>query len=214
MAEHTLALLDAVDEAEWDALKLQWPEAVRSHVRLAVDHPFLTGEHQMLVSDGRRAEICYIGYAGEPERGLLLHIKSIYPDGAYRLPTGGIHQGEAVLDTLAREIEEETGLQVGSAAGQVQVRRLLGLLAYELVHRGLGVSYAFATYHFLVELPQDAVLNPHDASERIAGWQWRAPAELDAIANMLQTVGTVAPRWADWGRYRALSHRFVAESLR
>jgi len=43
MAEHAFALLDAVDEAEWDALKLQWPEAVRSHVRLAVDHPFLTG---------------------------------------------------------------------------------------------------------------------------------------------------------------------------
>ena len=132
----------------------------------------------------------------------------------WELPGGGVEGEETYAETASREIEEETGLQVGSAAGQVQVRRLLGLLAYELVHRGLGVSYTFATYHFLVELPQDAVLNPHDASERIAGWQWRAPAELDAIANMLQTVGTVAPRWADWGRYRALSHRFVAESLR
>lgn len=214
MIERTLALLDAVDEAEWDALQARWPGAVRRHARLGVDHPFLTGEHQMLVSDGRRAEVCYIGYVGGPERGLLLHIKSIYPDGAYRLPTGGIHQGEAVLDTLAREIEEETGLQTGCAAGQVQVRKLLGMLSYELAHRGLGVSHAFATYHFLVELPRDAVLTPHDASERIAGWQWRAPAELEAIADRLERVGSVAPRWADWGRYRALSHRFVAESLR
>lgn len=214
MAKHTFALTDAVDEEEWAALQKQWPKASRRHARLVVDHPFLTGEHQMLVSDGRRAEICYIGYIGRPQTGLLLHIKSIYPEGAYRLPTGGIRQGEAVLDTLAREIAEETGLEVGSAAHQVQVRDLLGVLSYEFAHRGLDASFAFATYHFLVELPPDAALNPHDASERIAGWQWRTPAELDAVADALEGVGTLAPQWADWGRYRALSHRFAAQSLR
>lgn len=212
--EHlTPALCDTVDEAEWAALAAAWPQARREHVRLAVDDPFLTGRHQQLFSDGRRAEICYIAYVARPQTGLLLHIKSIYPQGAYRLPTGGIRQGEAVVQTLAREIAEETGLQVGAAAHEVLVRDLLGVLSYEMAHRSLGVSHAFATYHFLVELPAGATLMPQDASERIAGWRWVPPTELGAVADALEGVGGAAPAWADWGRFRAQSHRFVARAL-
>ncbi len=211
--ERKLELLDAIDEGEWSALSAAWPQAKREHVRLVVDSPFLTGEHQRVVSDGRRAEICYIGYIGKPEAGLLLHIKSIYPQGAYRLPTGGVRQGEAVLDTLAREVAEETGLRVGEGAQETRVRSLLGVLSYELAHRGLGVSFPFATYHFLVEFPCGATLNPQDPEERIAGWQWRTPAELGRVADTLEGTGKKAPRWADWGRWRALSHRFVAQAL-
>ncbi|MDI9549479.1 MAG: NUDIX hydrolase [Chloroflexota bacterium] len=213
MPERKPKLLDAIDEDEWSALTAAWPRAKREHVHLVVDSPFLTGEHQRVVSDGRRAEICYIGYIGRPDTGLLLHIKSIYPDGAYRLPTGGVRQGEAVLETLAREIAEETGLRVGEGAQETHVRRLLGVLSYELAHRGLGVSYAFATYHFLVEFPAGAVLNPQDPEERIAGWQWRTPVELGRVADTLEATGKNAPYWADWGRWRALSHRFVARAL-
>jgi 8-oxo-dGTP pyrophosphatase MutT (NUDIX family) len=203
----------AVEVEEVGALTTQWGAVRREHYQLRVDHPFLTGDHQLLVSNGRRAEICYIMHQGDPADGVLLHIKTFYPDGAFRLPTGGIHVGESVIETLAREITEETGLVVGPAADQVQVQRCLGVLSYDFVHQGLARTFSFATYPFLVQMPQRATLHPTDPEEFIGGWQWRTPAELRQVADFLEAVGQHAPVWGDWGRYRALLHRFVAEAL-
>ena len=208
------ALCDAVDEAEWAALAAAWPQARREHMRLAVDDPFLTGEHQMLVSDGRRAEICYIAYVARPQTGLLLHIKSIYPQGAYRLPTGGVRRGEAVVQTLAREIAEETGLQVGDAADKVQVRALLGVLSYEMAHRSLAMQLSLRHLPLPGRAAGGRDANAAGHGERIAGWRWVAPAELGAVADALEGVGSTVPAWADWGLFRAQSHRFVARALR
>src|SRR5437867_8364755 len=55
--------------------------------------------------------------------GLLLSIKTFYPRGAFRLPTGGIHHGEGVFDALIREAHEETGLVT-------TVERFLARIAY------------------------------------------------------------------------------------
>ena len=203
----------AVDTTEFDALCQQWGALPLERQRLVVDHPFLTGENQLLVSNGRRAEICYIMHRGNVAGGVLLHIKTFYPRSAYRLPTGGIHLGEQVMATLAREIEEETGMTVGLGDDQVQVQRCLGVLHYELEHRGTEQIYPFATYHFLVQMPQGGVLDPRDPEEHIGGWEWRRPDELLAVADTLEQIGHTDPAWGDWGRFRATSHRFVAERL-
>ncbi|MBE2237462.1 MAG: NUDIX domain-containing protein [Caldilineaceae bacterium] len=202
----------SVEPEELGALCARWPQAVVENSALAVRHPFLSGDHQLLASNGRRAEICYVMHKGDPAEGLLLHIKTFYPEGAYRLPTGGIHVGEAVLDTLGREIFEETGLRVGEAEEQVHVERLLGVLAYDLHHPDLG-AVPFATYHFLVRMPSDALLDPQDPDESIGGWLWRPAQELSSVADVLEAVHVRATTWGDWGRFRALSHRFVAARL-
>ncbi|MCX6047565.1 MAG: NUDIX hydrolase [Chloroflexi bacterium] len=203
----------SVEPAELALLAEKWGPVAAQKYRLDVDDPFLTGNHQLLTSDQRRAEICYVMHRGDPTQALLLHIKTYYPAGAYRLPTGGIHVGEPVEATLAREIQEETGLIVGAGADQVQVQRFLGVVAYELVHRTLQRTDYFATYAFLVQMPAEAALDPQDPEENIADWQWRPPADLPTIAATLENIGDSAPDWADWGRFRALSHRFVAERL-
>ena len=206
-------LTEAVEAEELAELRRRWPQATVAHRRLEVTDPFLTGEHQRLVSDGRRAEICYLMHQGDPGDGLLLHTKTIYPTGAYRLPTGGIQQGEAALATLAREIAEETGLQVGDDAAHVRVQAFAGVLSYDLVHQRLGRVYPFATYHFLVEMPAGGVIAPQDEDEYIGGWQWRPAGEMAEVAAHLEGIGRQAPAWADWGRFRALSHRFVTAAL-
>ncbi|HXF64538.1 MAG TPA: NUDIX hydrolase [Caldilineaceae bacterium] len=203
----------AIERAELAELEARFGPLPRRRCRLAVDHPFLTGENQMLVSDGRRAEICYIMHRGDPAAGLLLHIKTFYPAGAYRLPTGGIHQGESVLETLAREVYEETGLTLGDGPGQARLQRCLGIVAYTLNHRSAGQRFAFATYHFLLQAPADREPAPVDPDEQIGGWLWRPAAALHEIAARLASVRATEPAWGDWGRYRALSHRFVASVL-
>jgi 8-oxo-dGTP pyrophosphatase MutT (NUDIX family) len=206
-------LTEAVAEDELAELRQRWPQAAVAHRRLTVSSPFLTGEHQQLFSDGRRAEICYLMHRGLPGDGLLLHTKTIYPIGAYRLPTGGIQQGEAALTSLAREIAEETGLKVGDGPGCVRVQAFAGVLSYDLVHRELDKVFPFATYHFLVEMPAGGVIVPQDADEYIEGWQWRPVRDMAEVAAHLEGIGREAPAWADWGRFRALSHRFVAGTL-
>ncbi|NJN81823.1 MAG: NUDIX hydrolase [Caldilineaceae bacterium] len=206
-------LTQSVDAAELDQIEREWGAAPRQHHRLQVDHPFLTGDGQLLVSDRRRGEICYVMHRGRPDDGLLLHIKTFYPLGAFRLPTGGIHQGEGVEETLAREITEETGLTVGKGADTVRVQKYLGVLSYEFQHTGLQQQFDFATYCWLVQMPIGAVLNPQDPAEQIGGWQWCGPGELIAVAEKLESVGDSTPDWGDWGVYRGLGHRFVAAAL-
>jgi 8-oxo-dGTP pyrophosphatase MutT (NUDIX family) len=207
-----LTLTKSVDAAELAALVSNWGEFPRTHHELSVDHPFLSGPQQRLTSDRRRAEICYVMHRGNPADGVLLHIKTIYPDGAFRLPTGGINQGDSVLDTLKREILEETGLKTGNGVDRVQIERLLGVISYRFRHRDLG-EIDFATYPFLVRMPNEAELDPQDPDEMIAGWRWLAPQELDSVADYLENVADIDPIWRDWGRYRAIIHRFVAGAI-
>jgi 8-oxo-dGTP pyrophosphatase MutT (NUDIX family) len=210
-------LSTALDAAERERLRVRWGSFPVEQAALAVASPFLTGKNQLLTSRGRRAEICYVLHEGKPAEALLLHIKRFYPAEAFRLPTGGIQVGEGVEATLAREIEEETGLQVGSAGRLgVTVERFLGVVAYDMVHATLGAQ-PFATYHFLVRKQTGVSLTPQDASEEIAGWRWAAADQLQQVADVLEAVGTrphpVGATWGDWGRFRAISHRFVARAL-
>ncbi len=205
-------LARAVDPLEAVDLLLRWPGALLRQVALRVDHPFLTGEHQLLTKDGRRAEICYVMQRSNPAGGLLLHIKRFYPPTGYRLPTGGVQIGEPVLDALQRELYEETGLWLGAAPGEVHLQRLLGILTYDLFHRHMG-PVEFATYFFLVQMPPGAILQPTDPDEQIAGWEWCDPGELAGVATVLDGVGAQSAAWADWGHFRAAGHRFVAQVL-
>jgi 8-oxo-dGTP pyrophosphatase MutT (NUDIX family) len=204
---------DAVDAVELETLHRQWGNFPVEHVTLDVASPFLTGDNQLLASRGRRAEVCYVMRRGTQEE-ILLHIKRFYPPQGYRLPTGGIQQGEAVMETLAREIWEETGqsLTKEDGAAQVVVEACLGVVAYTLRHNTLG-DVPFATYCFAVRMPEEGVLAPQDADEQIAGWRWLPPAQLPTVAETLAHVGQTHPIWADWGRFRAVSHRFVAKQI-
>lgn len=211
-------LSTAVDAAELQELHARWGAfPVETHA-LQVAHPFLSGDHQLLTANGRRAEICYVLHEGDPQAGLLFQAKSYYPAGIFRLPTGGVHVGEGVEETLAREVEEETGLRVGAAGAQsVQVERLLGVLVYAMEHSTLGAQ-PFATYAWLVRKQPGAPLAPQDDGESISGWQWTPAVALAQKAALLAAVGGrsdgAAAPWADWGRFRALIHTFVADRLR
>jgi 8-oxo-dGTP diphosphatase len=45
------------------------------------------------------------------EQGRVLLLR--FPSGQWDLPGGRVQRGEAILDTLARELDEETGLDIG-----------------------------------------------------------------------------------------------------
>ena len=155
----------------------------------------------------RFGEVCMV--VRRPSGKLLLAIKTFYPRGAYRLPTGGIHRGEAVYDALVRETYEETGLEF-------QVRRFLARISY----RAAGSpdpTPLFHTFAFLVDETGGA-LGPIDTSEQIEDWREIAVADLPDVARSLDRIRTpgtldIGGDWAAWGQFRAVVHRAVYEAL-
>jgi 8-oxo-dGTP pyrophosphatase MutT (NUDIX family) len=146
----------------------------------------------------RQAEVVLV--LRRPNGRLILQTKAFYPAGTYRLPTGGIRPGEALLAAVRRETREETGL----AAEPV---RFLGHLRYRF--RRLGAPAERRSYVFLLDAGPGEV-RPQDETEQITAFREVSPAELSGVAARLAGM---AGEWGVWGRFRALAHEFVAGVL-
>jgi len=138
-----------------------------------------------------------------------LSIKTFYPRGAYRLPTGGIHLGEGVYEALVREAHEETGLETA-------VRRFLARIAYAPASRP-DAPPVFHTFAFLLD-EVGGTFGTLDETERIEDWREVDVAELPAVADSLDQLtaqGTedIGGDWRAWGRFRAVVHREVYAAL-
>ena len=172
-----------------------------------VDATINDGFFDPIHNPDRVGEVCMI--VRRPNRKVLLSIKTFYPRGAYRLPTGGIHHGEGIFDALERETLEETGLET-------TIRRFLGVIAYRPRSSPDGPPI-FHTFAFLLD-EVGGMLEARDREERIEEYREVDPAELPAVADGLERVTSmhsvdIGGDWADWGRFRAVAHRVVHEAL-
>jgi 8-oxo-dGTP pyrophosphatase MutT (NUDIX family) len=174
---------------------------------LVVDSPIADYFDDPIRKPDRYGEVCMV--VRRPNGMLLVAIKSFYPRGAYRLPTGGIHRGEGILDALLREVKEETGLET-------EVRRFLARIAYHGT-RAPSAAPIFHTFAFLLD-ETGGRLGALDTTEQIEDWREIAVADLRRLADFLddlKTAGTmdIGGDWRAWGRFRAVVHRTVAEAL-
>jgi 8-oxo-dGTP pyrophosphatase MutT (NUDIX family) len=165
----------------------------REHYELVVGEDFY--EHMHRNAGQRDGEVALA--IRRPDGLILLHTKSSYPSGTWRIPTGGVEPGEAVGEAVRRELAEETGLPADG-------NRPLGVVTYELQTAG-GRSLHFASAVFLVTVP-DLPPAKQDPHEQISGYRWTLVHDLPAIAAQLEHLPS---DWADWGHFRALAHRFV-----
>jgi ADP-ribose pyrophosphatase YjhB (NUDIX family) len=155
----------------------------------------------------RLAEVCMV--IRRRDGKIPLSIKTFYPRGAYRLPTGGIHRGERILDALRRETDEETALKV-------EVRRFLAWITYRDVALPQGPPL-FHTFAFLLD-EVGGTFKTRDEEEQIEDWIEVEPSALSDVADRLDDLGSGPSRdiggdWADWGHFRAVVHRVVHGAL-
>ena len=92
------------DEIESLALRYGRPRFVTERL--------LTGAFNPLAS-ARTGEVAMV--IVRKNGGILLNTKAFYPEGAYRIPAGGVKPGEPVEAALLRETAEETNLEVAVA---------------------------------------------------------------------------------------------------
>ena len=153
----------------------------------------------------RFAEVCMV--VRRPTGNVLLSIKTFYPRGAYRLPTGGIGRDEPIHAALLRETWEETGLRL-------EARRFLAALTYRDGPAGPPVFHSFA---FLMDDPTGAPITPLDEHEQIESYIEVPLNELQTVADRLDHIaadgGQGIANWDAWGHFRSHVHRAVHEAL-
>ncbi|GAC1396368.1 MAG: NUDIX hydrolase [Chloroflexota bacterium] len=155
----------------------------------------------------REREVCMVI---RRKSGLLIAFKkTFYPPETFRLLTGGVENGERILDALLREVNEETGLNV-------DVSRFLATVAYRPEGVGEGAPN-FYTFAFLLE-ERSGTLGAIDPEERVEAFREILPTKLLGLALHLGNLPDseahrLGERWAEWGRFRAVIHRVVYEIL-
>jgi len=135
-----------------------------------------------------------------PDGRIVVHTKAFYPDGVYRLLTGGCKSGEDLVEAALREGWEETGTHL-------TIERFVAVIHNRFQH-GLD-TIRFDSYLFLLS-DEGQELHSNDPDEAITDYQFVTPTELIAVADQLDAL---APEWADWGHFRAVSHRLLAQEL-
>jgi len=184
---------DPVDERELEDVMAVYGEAEVEEIEVDIDGDLF--QNRFLKSSDRRGEVVF---AIQMPDGILVHHKSFYGDGVFRLLSGGIDYGEKVVDALRREIEEETSLTLSSG-------QLLGVQDCQLVYGSRSVR--FVSYVFYVHATGN--LHP-DPKENITEFQTVSVAGLAAVAEDLRRA---PPPHEGWGRWRALAHDLVYQRL-
>lgn len=150
------------------------------------------------VQKDRRGEVafCVLRRSGE----IISVTCNEYPEGIYRIPTGGICYGEDILDAVFRETREELGLEAA-------IERFWGVLRIRLGYR--GESLMFYSYIFILRETGGRLLE--DASDdEISGVKEVGLEQLNAMADSLNNI---AGNWRDWGRFRYLTTKAVCKAL-
>ncbi|NLG27616.1 MAG: NUDIX domain-containing protein [Chloroflexi bacterium] len=155
-------------------------------------------EERQLALGTRQAEVVLA--LRRPGGGYLLHTKWFYPQGVYRLLSGGIKPDEPLLEALERELREETSL-----GGRVE--RYLAVQRHVFHLTAAEVPF---TTHILLVAGAVGEPAPLDAQEGITQFREVPLRGLSEVADQLEDL---PPDWLDWGRYRATAHRLVVELL-
>ncbi len=179
-----------------DAIRATGVPVLRSALESA-DLPGPSKRTSGPTSKPRRAEVVLV--LPRPS-GVLLHTKRFYPRDVYRLPTGGVHAGEPVLEAVGREVAEETGLSLAPTRFLFHIAHVPESDEHPVFH-SLG---------FLLPGSDDLVA-PVDDEEEISDFRVIPWSALDGVATQLASLG---PPWKRWGRFRSLSHSLLADLWR
>ena len=162
-----------------------------------VEAVLANGDFAPLRGSGRRSEVAMA--IRRPSGGILLQTKAFYPPGTFRLPTGGIKDGEDVEHALLREVHEESNLDV-------EIERLVAVID----HSAIEGKTPFRSYMFLLR-ETGGILKVNDPDEQISGWDERDLAGLESAARDLRGLeGT----WRRWGQFRAVALEVLAGAVR
>lgn len=185
-----------LDQGEITKLSLLYGEPIIKVVQLEADEYLFRSRSTR--SQSKRGEVVMV--VEKTKEQILLHRKTWYERGVYRLLSGGIDNGDTVEETLHRELHEETGLHGGAI-------RFLGLVTCELLFQSKDIQ--FDSYIFHIQNPQGRLRipsTPEDISDIIE-------VPIDELPAVAENLRSIPPPRSGWGRWRAIAHDFTYEVL-
>jgi len=152
-----------------------------------------------MVHRDRRGEVVFC--VVRPNGKIITTTCREYPEGIYRIPTGGIGHNEDILNAVFREIREELGLDVS-------IRSFAGVIRIRFEYK--DESTMFYSYIFILDEVGGRLLK--DASDdEISGIREADLGDLEAI---VRSLGSISGKWHDWGRFRYITSNAVLSYLR
>ena len=183
------------------ALEKKFGPSQQRHVDLTYASQSMLDLADKMNKKQRRGEVVIV--APNQQGRVWLHTKSFYPDGVYRLLSGGMEVDEKPHQALQREALEETGLKV-------KIERCLAVITYTLRQQEDEASIIpFVSYVFLTK-PKKAQPQPLDPEENIADFK---AVPVSALTEVADNLSSIEGYFADWGKFRAVAHQVVADLL-
>jgi len=183
-----------IDEGELEQLTFAYGQPEMRTIEIEGDEYLFFS--RLSRSGDRRGEVVLA--IERPRDCVLLHRKGWYEPGVFRLLSGGIDWDEPVEGTLERELEEETGLRLGTT-------HFLGVLDCHIHYASRELSFVSYVFHLT---RTQGVLRLPQSSEDITEFRDIPIVELPTVAENLRHT---PPRRTGWGRWRAVAHDFVYE---
>jgi len=135
------------------------------------------------------------------EDGRIIAITcSEYPQGIFRIPTGGIGHGEDIESAVYREVKEELGLDV-------EIDKFAGVIRIRFEHSDEHVM--FYSYIFLLTEKGGRLLL--DASDDEIS-EVRVVSH-DELAEIAEQLNSIQGKWSDWGKFRYVTSKAVHNVL-
>ncbi len=149
------------------------------------------------VTNDRRGEVVFCVI--KDNKAITIR-SSEYPEGVFRMPTGGINYGENIEKAVIREVMEELGVKVN-------ISKFEGVIKWTFLHRQKHIN--FYSYLFILDYESGNLLE--DALEdEVSEVKLCTNEELSGVANYLLTLQSF---WDDWGHFRYETTNFAYTSL-
>ncbi len=177
-------------------LKERFGSFQEHHVDLKVASAAMRDLLQKWVAKDRRGEVVMV--VPTPEGRVWLHTKEFYPEGLYRLMSGGLDPEEDPINSMQRELVEETGFKA-------KIDRCLAVITYTVSDNELTVP--FVSYIFLTKSvsARPESIDPHEAISDFKA------VTMSGLADATHQLRHVTGHFAEWGTFRAIAHELVLE---
>ncbi|MCX7843314.1 MAG: NUDIX domain-containing protein [Clostridia bacterium] len=161
------------------------------------DKAFFDKTRENIIKD-RRGEVVFCVI--RPNGRIITITCEEYPQGVYRIPTGGLGHREDVVHAVKREVMEELGLTV-------DVKKFLGVIKIRFLYDKEHIM--FYSYMFLLKEVGGRLLI--DALEdEVSDIR---EVNCNQLYEMAESLLDIGGKWKDWGKFRYVSTMAVYEKL-